>query len=199
MFYTKNKSIELATAEQKEGVDYINVSRFSDTELGRSLTPGNPYKFETVFGKPGSIRSAIDYVVTINYPKDLMEKAHLNKKDIMQIPHKQLPVENYNAILAYIISRRIMSDVKLQQLMIANKAEYTSFNITETEDEIFDKKIVVGTKNIRMYNYLMIIRNFSLMLKQGIFNKQEIDKYIKFLMKNPDTDLFEGTAISVLN
>ena len=196
--YTNNTSNDHVVPGMQEGKDYINISSYSDTELGKSLAPGAPYSFATAFGKPGNVRSAIDFIVTPNYPKTVMKKRQLTKKDIDSIPKQQLDTPNYTALLAYVISRRILADEKLQSLMKSNQAKYVSFNKVTGEDKVFDKDVTIATKNNAMYKYLMIVRNFDIMIKKNMFNREEADKFIEHLMVDKTIDLFDGTAITVL-
>jgi len=200
MEYISNRKVYTVKPDMKEGKDYVNVSKYSESELGKSLAPGHPVSFDTIFGQPGNIRAAIDFVTMKNYPKDVMEKTKLSIKDIKRIPEHSLGITNYWSVVAYIISQRILSDKRLQQLMLENTAEYTSYNLSKPE-ELMGKKISAVKYNdtVQMGGYLMILRNYDKMIKDDMFNRDEIEKFIKSLMKNPDKDLFDKTSITVID
>ncbi len=181
---------------QKEGIDYINVSKHSETELGKKLAYGHPIKTNTVFGKIGTIRSLMEFISTPNYPTELLSKQKLEPREIKRIPSKRISVPNYWAIVAYVICERIDQDDEVKELIKNNKLTYTSFN-KKRNDTLFDKEVVIGMPNHKMGRYLSIIRHIDTMLKEDKFTKENIKEFITACKDKPEQDIFEGTAVSI--
>jgi hypothetical protein len=179
-------------ANAVEGKDYINVSKHSKSELGKMLAYGHPVEINTVFGKVGTIRSAMDFITMPGYPVEFLSKKKLRQPEVAEInklTKRTLP--NYWAIVAYIVVERIKQDEKLQQLMIENEAQYTSFNMSKPQNFLGGAKLSMSVKNHKMSRYLSIIRHVEKMLKENTFTDENIQKFIEAAKDKPAKDIFD--------
>ena len=89
---------------------YINVSKYSDSKLGKVLSPGHPVSIKTLLGVVGTLRSAMVYIVTPNYPSNLLAKRSLKRFERNKIPKQTIDVPNYWAVVTYLLCLRIKED-----------------------------------------------------------------------------------------
>jgi len=177
-----------------EGVDFINISSYSDLKEGRRLAIGYPFAFSTVIGNVGSVRSAMDYVTTPNYPVKLLNKSKLTKYDVATIPKEKNGLPNYKAVLTYFIGMRILADKELQNDLskLNPKIKVTSYNIIN--DPIVGKNIVY---NENMGSYCGIISKIIKLLNNDDFNIKTLNELVTNHTKDTSVSLFHGSAVEI--
>ena len=185
-----NKKMHTISSTSVEGSDHINVSKHSNTEIGKKLSYGYPINIDTVFGKVGTVRSVMDFLVTPNYPKALLGKPKLTPSDIKKIPKRKTYLDNYWAIIAYVLCLRVLSDESLIKLLKANKLPYTSYNISKSK--YFAQETEVIEFNNKMYNYIDLINGIQTLIQEDKFNDDSIKDFVFSKMKNKEISLFEG-------
>lgn len=193
---TEYSKIDPIDESSEEGVDYINVSKYSKTELGRALAPGAKANFDTILGRIGNIRSAMDYVAIPNYPIKLLSKSRLNAKDIKKIPKKRISIPNYWSIITYILAERIKSEPDLIKMIKENEAEYTCFS-SKGKANLFGKEVFITQPNNSMGRYIAIIRCISKLIKNDEFTDAKIYQLINSAKDCPEKLIFEGSTVNV--
>lgn len=188
-------SVPLVRGNDKEGVDYINVSKYSESELGKMLSYGYPVKVKTVFGKLGTVRAGMDFIKTPGYPTALLGKQRLTADEVNSIPRKSTSVPNYWAIVAYIMCERIDQDSKVKKLLKENVAPiFTSFN-TQDDRQFFKTTVKLSVPNMKMGRYLSIIRHIEKMLKEDRFTRDDIEQFVNDCKDHPELDIFEKSTL----
>lgn len=176
----------------EDGVDYINVSRFGATKLGRLLNPGHPVKFHSWLGVFNSVKTYMDFVNTPGYPKELVSKTNLKREDYANIPKQKQTVPNYWAIVAAGLHGRISGDKQLVKLLKDNELPFTSL-FRKTNMMLFGSKVNVDSADPKMGRYLAIIRFYSDMIKNGDFFKiKKVEEFVEQCKDYPELDLLEG-------
>lgn len=196
MMKNKSKLLYKVTPASVEGNDHINVSKHSETELGRKLAYGYPINIDTVFGKVGTVRSVMDYLVTPNYPKALLAKPKLTPSDIKKIPKRKMYLNNYWAIIAYVLCLRVQSDSELIKLLKENKLPFTSYNVTKSK--YFGQDAEVCDLNYKMGNYIDILNNIQTMIQEDKFTDDIIKEYVFDSMEDKTVSLFDGIVNTVI-
>lgn len=192
-----NCSVEAAKHNEEEGVDYINVSKNSITDLGKQLSQGFPFEVKTVFGVAGSIRSALEYVSVPGYPQDILKLKYLNPKQIKSIPkNAKIKVPNFGAIMAYVLCMRIKDDKQLKSMLRKNKLRFTAIE-TQPPKELFGVMVEVSSVNQKLGRYLSAIRYIEQLIKENRFNMETITEFVEACKDHPEQDLFEGTAAPI--
>lgn len=191
----ENITVPMVRGNDVEGVDYINVSKYSESELGKMLSYGHPVKVKTVFGKLGTVRAGMDFVKTPGYPTALLGKQKLSADEVNSIPRKHVSVPNYWAIVAYIMCERIDQDPRAKKLLKENVAPvFTSFN-TQSERQFFTKSVKLSVPNMKMGRYLSIIRHIEKMLKEDRFTQEDIEQFVNDCKDHPELDIFEKSTL----
>ena len=180
----------------KEGVDHINVSKYSTIDIGKKLAYGYPISIETVFGKVGTVRSVMEYIATPNYPKELLSKTKLSPTDIKKIPKRKIPIDNYWSIITYVLCLRVKSDKELIQLLKENTLPFTSYNINKVK--YFDTDVINFNYNYKMGKYLGIIMLIQELIKQDKFEDKYIQELIEFNKDVPDKDIFSSVENMII-
>lgn len=187
------------TSIQKDGVDYINIFRDSDSELGRRLAPGYVMKFTTFLGITLTMKSFMSAISIKGYPLELLNiassKAHAKKLNELKKLEK-VNVPNYWALVAYALCEKVRADKKLQELMRNNKAPYTAYNVTKTST-LLGKSIVTSLPNNSMGKYVAICTYITKMLQDNKFEDKDIQEFIEQCKEAPDKDILDGVACPV--
>ena len=188
-----------ANQDNEEGVKYINISKKSNSELGRMLAPTYSVRFKTFLGNIYSIKSFIEAIVTPGYPLELLTKPRLTKKDFEKIPSRNIRknhLANYWALVAYALCQRVKGDTKLQSLLASNKLPFTVYTVNNSE-EFFGKIINVVKLDYSLARYVGIIRYIETMIKSNTFTKTNISQFIENCKDSPDKDLLDGIALNI--
>lgn len=173
-----------------DDLEYINVAKSSDDELGKMLAPGYGYTFNTVFGSIGNVRNGMELITTPNYPMYLISKKQLTRKDIESIPSKKINLPNYWAIVAYLLCSRVQADTDLIEAIAKNELEYTSVYIKSTSAMGITGAVV--SPNLKMGRYLGIIRGISKMIKNNTFEDSDILNFVNLCKDQNNKPLFDG-------
>lgn len=184
------------TSSMKEGVDYINIFRGADSELGKALSPGFVKKFNTFLGTTLTMKSYMLALNTPGYPIEYVSKGNFRHRDVVKIPKKTIVVPNYWALVAHGLCQKVKADKQLQEMMIKNTLPYTCHETT-TNKEFFNKSINVSVPKNSMGRYVAIVRVLDKMLKDGKFTDEEIEKFILSCKNYPNKDIFDGIACNV--
>ena len=189
----KYKKLELPVDD-----NYVNISKFSNNDVGKQLSPGFGYVFDTLIGKVGNLRAAMDYVTTPGYPKKLLGKKKLSKKDIEYIAYKKKKnITNYWAIQTYLIAARIKSDETLiEEIKKLNDDIYiTSFNVYKNES--LGVSSGLREVNYTMSRYVAAIRLIIDLIKNNEFNDTKIIELIEASKDDKDKPLFDGVPFEI--
>ena len=178
----------------KDAEEVVNVVLNSNDELGRRLSAGYPFKFDTVFGKVGNLRNAMDYIVTPNYPVKLLSKGKLTSSDINKIPKKKNNMINYYAAIAYLIGERLSQDEETMEMIKANDKVLSAYYLNERE--VFGKKITVYIPKKELTVYLSILNKYADSIKNGTF-QDDIMTIVESYKRDKESGIFEGSHISV--
>jgi len=179
----------------EETKDYVNVVLNSEDELGRKLSNGYPQSFETIFGKVGNVRNALEYVKTPGYPVKLLSKSKLTSKEINRLPKRRAYLPNYYAIVAYILTERVKQDKELQEELKNNEKHLTSYY--KNSKPILGSNVTVVIPKKENELYIEIYTKISQLLKENRFDEDNINELIKSYIKYPDKELFEGAAFNI--
>lgn len=194
----RETSLYLPKENDKEGMDYLNISKHSFLNLGRELNPGFGIKFNTPFGKAGSVRNFMEYVVTPNYPIEILRKTKLTKIEIDKLPRKKVNVTNYWAIVAIAVLTRIKEDKAILSALadLPVNCKITSFNKFSSEFGGVKTESVVP--NVKMRSYIDIIKFIIKQIKISDINNQEvIDKIISTFSNDKTLPLFHNCPVNV--
>lgn len=176
-----------------EGVDYINVSRYSKNKIGKKLAIGYPIQLDTIFGKIGSIRAGLDYLCIDGYPRELLSKKKLTYNEIKTIPKKRKSIPNYWSILIYILAKRIQSDIEIIDFIKANpNILFVSFN-SYSESKFFDKDVKVSIINNKMDKYLSSIKLIADLIINNRFTEDNIKALIYAVRVDGTKEVFAET------
>ena len=184
---------------EKEGKNYINISAYSETKLGKKLSPGYPTEFQTLFGKIGNIRAYMDFIVTPNYPVELLSKKKLTSNDLKKIPNNKVHIANYWAAVAYGITERVNSDQELQTLLKeSGDIPFTSFIVKKKMNNILKKKYKVIFYNAKMEKYISIVNDIRKLLQEDRYEPDSLNELINSYKDEPDKDIFEGIPHTII-
>nr|DAO50759.1 MAG TPA: hypothetical protein [Caudoviricetes sp.] len=185
------------TPDMVEGKDYIALSSNSDTILGRALSFNNPRKFKTFIGEVSGIRRFVDFIGYSYLPISFLLKGKYTKEDNELIKTKtRLELSNYWAVVCYAVCERIRQDKQLQIMIRNNTLPWTIVYWRKNPavlEEITQDRLCVN--QIKLGEYLAMLRDIEILIKNNKFNKVGIAELIKHYMKNPEADLFEGSII----
>lgn len=192
------KNLGDITNDDVEGVNHINISKYSTTSIGKMLAPGYPFKFDSLIGTIGNIRNAMSYITIVNGPKWLLSKKKLTTTDIDIISKKKkVNLPNYWAIITYLIAARIMSDPALLSLIKNSNPDM----IISTYNIYKDNSLGTTSRRIEMNysisRYVAAVRLIFELIRNDNFNNESIIKLIQESKENKDVPLFEGAPFSI--
>ena len=174
----------------------VNIVTKKQHDLGYRLTPGFPFKIETIFGTVGNLRNAMEFIVTPDYPTSLLSKSKLKPSEISRIPTRKILVVNYYAIVAYLLLERVEQDPELITLMINNTLPFAS--VFYKNKEYYGKTITVGIENTKLRTYVKICSDISLLIKAGDFsNANKREELINSYKNKKDVGVFDGLPFIV--
>ena len=191
---SKNILPKIKTVD-KEGVDYINVSLSSSSQLGKMLAPKYvpTNMIDTVFGKIRTVYAGMTYANTKGFPKYLLTKPTIKKSEFVHNSKNRINVPNYWAIIAHLLCARVADDKQLQELLRMNTVKvYTSFDIVkDTHSTIEEETTVINTF---LGNYVAIIYYIEEMVKTDKFNIKNIKEFIEKCKSYPSLQVTAGMA-----
>ena len=192
-----DNSFLLVKNDMGEGRDYISLWSGSKSVLGRALSYTNPRRFNTFIGEVSGIRRFVVYLSTKDLPISFLLKGKYTKEDHELVRSKEsLSLTNYWAVVAYALIERIRNDKKLQEMIYENTLPFTAITWKKTPSILNNvPNMKVGVNNIRLANYLAIIRNIETLIKNDMFTSANMKELIKFHMVNKDVDIFDGSII----
>jgi hypothetical protein len=173
---------------KKSDIYYINIDIDSDNKLGKKLALESTFNaISTLIGKITSLRTALDYIVTPNYPSKLLTKGKLNAKDIISIPTEKVWITNYWAIVTHLAFERIYQDKTLLNEIVGLKGEveFISFKSSENKTSGLSSKVINYNKD--MGNYIMIIDNIVKNIRLHQNDENKLLSAIKILILNTKT------------
>ena len=192
-----DNSFLLVKNDMEESRDYISLWSGSKSVLGRALSYTNPRRFNTFIGEVSGIRRFVVYLSTKDLPISFLLKGKYTKEDHELVRSKEsLSLTNYWAVVAYALIERIRNDKKLQEMIYENTLPFTAITWKKTPSILNNvPNMKVGVNNIRLANYLAIIRNIETLIKNDMFTSANMKELIKFHMVNKDVDIFDGSII----
>jgi len=181
----------------KEGVDYINISAYSETELGKMLAPGYPVDTQLIIGQIGTVRAAVSYVITPGYPHHLLGKKKFTRSDVRSIPTRTITVDNYWAIYAYILIERVRQDQVLRKLLLENTLDFTSYTIRK--ETLLGEKTSMLKINNSMRGYIDIIKQIKgLLVNEKLDDDTRVkDVILSYAAIDDISKLFDGSTVSI--
>jgi len=195
----KSKSkLSNVTTGMVEGKDYINIAKLSKLDIGKELSPGYGFQFTTMFGKAGTVRSAMDYISIKDYPKDLLSKKKLLSKDIKRITGKRINVTNYWAMVMYIVAERIKQDTALIETIKDMPDDIVITSLLTNEVKTFGLVGSVYVVNTKMSMYVAVIKTFVYMIKNDEFTDDSILKEINDARVDDSHEFYDGLAINII-
>jgi len=184
--------------DHKDGVEYVNVSPYGVTELGRVLSPGYIRPFETIVGKVSSMRNAMDFLTREKYPKTFLGKTKMTTKDIEKISKlKKLHIPNYWAAVAYFLIEKIIQDkdtiTALKEL--PPSIPFRSFRMIKHERHGIVNYLV--EENYELDKYLRILKTIHFKVYNGElkYNDVELDtikKIVNTFKEDKTKDILYG-------
>jgi len=177
--------------DHKDGVEYINISPYGMTELGRVLSPGYIRPFETIVGKVSNMRNAMDFLTRVDYPKSFLGKTKMTSKDIEKISRlKKIYIPNYWAAVAYFLIEKVIQDemliAELKKLPVSTP--FRSFkmvkherhgivNFLAEENHELDKYLrILKTIHFKVFNNELRYNDADLDIIKKIVNSFKVDK-----------------------
>lgn len=184
----------------REGIEYLNISSQTPGKLGRKLAYTSTFNaVNTLIGKVASLRPAMDYIITPDYPVKFLAKGKLTSKDIAKIPGKTIGVVNYWAIVTHLVFERIYQDkILLDSLMeLDQDIKFTSFNVKKNYGTGLSSNITAYNDNIS--RYVEIIGKVFTLLHEN--NESTIEDALKDLIydmkEDKDKSLFHGVPFKI--
>lgn len=186
---------------ENEGERLINISVKSNNVLGRLLSPLHTSNTLLFCGRVAKIKAFMEAIKTPGYPLELLGKDFLSKKDLDSIPRQKVELPNFWALVAYAVCERVKQDTKLMDMLKVNNLEFT---ILEKPKIVScgGKQMKIEVLDLRMSNYVSIVRHIELMIKEETFLKQDengnyvtIDEFVNKCKAYPEKDLFENIQL----
>jgi hypothetical protein len=177
--------------EEALNKDHINISKMSD-KLGRFLSPGHFSMFDTVIGEVNSVRTAVDYVTIKDYPKKFLTLKRLQRHHIDKIPSNTNILKNENAVLAYFVFMKIMSNDDIKKELI-DKKDLPIYSYNKTTNSFYGKK---GVKiEINHYNstLIRIINVIRILLVEEVYTDDMLEMLLNLTMVDDTVNVFEGS------
>lgn len=186
-----------------DGVNFINISMKSKSELGRRLHSGYNHAF-ALFGGLGacsSVRTFIGFITHEEFPEYLLTKKRWEPEDSAKVSKEKVFPKNYLALLAFAICSRIRNDAAVIKMLKENTLPFTAFKEME-EESLLEGKDDMGAKfrdlTYGMAAYIAIIRNIEELIKADKFDNANMKKLINDCKAYPDEDIFAGLPSRVL-
>lgn len=195
----RTHNLYIPSESDVEGVDYLNISKHSILDLGKELNPGYGFKFSSPFGKAGSVRNLMEYIVTPNYPIEVLRKTKLTLSDINRLPKKKVNVTNYWAIVACSILSRIKEDEQLLDKLkqLPDNIKITSFN--SFRSDFAGNKTISIVPNVKMRSYVDIIKFIIKQIKTIDINSKTLnEKIISTFSNDKNVDLFHNCPVKII-
>ena len=192
--------LRLPKENEQEGVDFLNISLKSTTQLGKELHPNYSRTFNTVLGKVASVRNFISLITIPGYPIDLVAKRNLKPEEQGTIPKERITPVNYWALVAYAMCERILQDKVVRNQLQKSNAWLTAFDTYEAPSLFKGRTNLnrnVNAPVLRMANYIAILRAICIMIKENKFNRENISEFIEQCKADPDRDAFEGVPEAI--
>lgn len=183
--------------DKVEGVDYINISNISKTDLGKRLAPSYNKTFDTFLGKCGSMTNFMNAIKYAGYPLQILNKWRITDQDFNFRNAKQLDVPNYWSLVAYALTQKVKCDPELMEMMKNNSVPYTCF-YQQANKTFFNKTILITEPKHSLSKYVAICQFIQDMLKEERFTDTHIEKFISDCKKFPEKDFLEGTSFTVV-
>lgn len=185
------------TEDMIEGRDYISLYSGSKTIIGKGLAFTSPRKFNTFIGEVSGIRRFVIYLSTKGLPMSFLTKGRYNKEDHLLVKSNEpLTLTNYWAIVCYALCERVRQDKPLVEMIKNNTLPLTVVHWKKNPkilNDIASKLVCVNQTKLAVY--LSIVRNIEMLIKEDMFNSNNINKLIKFYMKDASKDLFDGSIV----
>lgn len=195
--FKDNQEFLTITEDMEEGRDYISLYSGSKTIIGKGLSFTSPRKFNTFIGEVSGIRRFIIYLATKGLPMSFLTKGRYNKEDHLLVKSNEpLTLTNYWAIVCYALCERVRQDKQLVEMIKTNTLPLTIVNWKKNPkilNDIASKLVCVNQTKLAVY--LSIVRNIEMLIKEDAFNSTNINKLIKFYMRDKEKDLFDGSII----
>lgn len=188
----------VSVVDNEGNKNYTNISPKSDSELGRMLYITYPCSFNTFLGKCASVKNFMTAITVPGFPLKWLTKTKFTREEKSRIFNENTGVKNvpnYWALIAYAFIERVKSDAKLQELLINNTTEFVSIKLTNRK--LGDRSIYVSDVDETLYRYIAIVQGVETMLKEGRFNKENIDAFVYDCKYHPETDILEGVAVKL--
>jgi len=190
----KNKQLKIPGAGQK----FINISKQSDDIIGKKLSPGYGYVFDSLIGKVGNLRTAMEYIVTAGYPKRLLNKKRLTRTDILSVENKRkVELVNYWAIVVYLLAIRIQSDPDLVTALKATTDDTYLTSFTTFKNKSLGTEAVVNEINVKLSKYVSAVRLLAGLIQKDNFNDDSIKDLIVNVKANKELPLFHGVPFNI--
>ena len=195
-----NKNLQIVKPNDIEDKDFINISSNTGSNIGRKLAYTSTFNLtDSLIGKITSLRTAMDYIVTPNYPFKLLTKNKLKPIDIKKIPTKRISVSNYWSIVTHLVYVRIKNDNNLLEMIkeLKDDVYFTSFNVKKYSASGIDSKIINYNNNIATYvnivgDIIGIIKNN----KPDTWDKLAIELMSDNKLK-ADKGVFDGVPFNI--
>ena len=188
--------IKLPKKGDLPNIDYVNIVKYSDSDIGRKLSIGQTINLATVFGKAGSMKQLMDYINIIDYPISLLAKSNFTKTDISKVPKKKRPVLNYWAIIAINLINRIKADAELMERLISlpKSVKFTSYEVHKQDDGV-GNNLLVFKPNMELHRYCMIVQDIYFMLKEdnkALTKQHKIENLVNKHTYDKTKSVYEG-------
>lgn len=191
-----NKISSLDDKTDGDGTHFIRIDRGAKSELGKMLNYTYPKTFFTWIGECGNLRNYIDFITIVDYPRHIVKKQRLNKKDILSIPRNRANVANYWALVAAGFVDKVKGDKALLMALKDNELPFVSYCADRTMT-LLGKSVSVSGHDVKASKYLAIIRSVETFIKNNkLSDKNFIEGWIKDC-RDFDCDLFEGLPFEV--
>lgn len=183
-----------------EGKTFLNISSKTPGKVGRKLAYTSTFNaVNTLIGKITSLRPAMDYIITPNYPVRLLSKNNLTAKDIAKIPNKTIGVINYWAIVTHLVFERIYQDkLLLESLLELNEnINFTSFDVKKNHGSGLNSNVTSYNKNT--VKYVEIIGKIFNLLHtyKGVDLENAVKDLIYETKEDKNASLFHGVPFDI--
>lgn len=184
--------------DDRKDIDYVNMVKFSKSELGVKLSLGSPTSFtSSLFGEIGNIKSFLDYLSNPKYPISLLSKKKISNEMLASIPKaKGRVLSNYWAIVATVMIERFKQDRSLIEAMLTlpKSVKFTMFKVRNTTDVLGNEVNIVTPMNDYL-RYCIIVQDIFNAVKDKPNALNNKDTVIKIINKNTmfkDRDIYDG-------
>lgn len=197
---TFNK-IYVPKKNDRHNIDYVNMVRFSDSEIGVKLSLGSPINLvNNLFGEIGTIKNFMDFITNPKYPINLLKKKKISSEILATIPKcKSRVLPNYWGIVATILIERIKTDKVLMEelLSLPKSVKFTMFKLKKAKD-IADNDVSIVTPMTEYLRYCIIVQDIFNAIKHHPKALNKSETLIEIIKKNTafkEKDLYDGLEI----